>query len=184
MKIDLREITAIDNREIKKALELMNRTQGEGLFKNSYLESKIEDSNSLVLMVFIQDELVSVGCAEIIETLDYYTPFDESIKKRLKGKKIGSLCTLCVKEEFQGRGIGQKVTKERMKWLHEKKCDFVLGISWQSGNPITSDKLFQKNGFQQIKEIKDFFVTSSIKYCPGCKELPCRCSAILFEYTF
>jgi ribosomal protein S18 acetylase RimI-like enzyme len=139
--LEILEITNVNEKEIADALEIMNRTQGEGLFNRHYLESKILDNDSLVLFVLKCNEVIGVGCAEIINKFDYYTSFDSEISTRLKDKVVGSLCTSCVKEEFQGQGIGQEVARKRMKWLSGKGCDSVLGISWQSGLANTSDRV-------------------------------------------
>lgn len=172
---------------LKEALDMMNRTQGDGIFQMNYLTSKIERKDALVLGAFINGELISVGGAEIISDLGYYVPFEQGIQERLRNQKVGSLCTLCVREDFQGKGIGQAMSTERLNWLKDQNCQYVVGVSWLNGLQNTSDRVFQKLGFQLINEVKEFYKESAIKYpfvCPGCKNQPCLCSAALYQYMF
>ena len=175
----------INNLELlKECLDMMNRTQGQGLFDRDYLINKANSKGAIVLCAFLNKQLIGVGGAEIIDNLDYYRPFDNKIAERLKDKKIGSLCTLCVHEHFQGKGFGQQITRKRIDWLVSQGCDVILGISWVSGLPHTSDRVFQKMGFQKVQEVKEFFKEGAIKApfdCPGCRVQPCTCSAILYE---
>ena len=182
------EITKLDinNLELlKESLDMMNRTQGEDLFDNAYLTRRANSKGAIVLCAFLKNQLVGVGCAELIDNLGYYKPFDNKIAERLKNKKIGSICSLCVLENLQGKGIGQTITQKCLDWLKEKGCDLVLGVSWVSGLTHTSNRVFQKIGFREIKEVKEFYKEGSIKHpfnCPGCKTQPCICSAVLYEY--
>ncbi|OUR93532.1 hypothetical protein A9Q84_18860 [Halobacteriovorax marinus] len=183
--IEIKELHSQDTKILEEALILMNRTQGDGLFNMNYLVSRIERQDALALGAFVDGDLVSVGCAEMITEFSYYVPFEENILERLKGHKVGSLCTLCVREDFQGKGIGQLISKRRMDWLKNNKCNLILGISWLSGLSHTSDRVFNKLGFHLISDVDEFFKESAIKYpfnCPGCHTQPCKCSAALYQY--
>jgi len=184
------EIKTLDSKNVElldQSIMLLNRTQGKGLFNKDYLLKKSSNSEAISLAIFIENRLISVGCAELINKFDFYKPFDDKISKRLQNKTVGSLCTLSVHEDYQGKGIGQIVTKKRMDWLKNKKCDLVFGVSWVSGLRNTSDRVFEKLGFRAVNKVEAFFKETSIKRpfeCPGCKAQPCRCSAILYEYHF
>lgn len=187
MNIEIKELDSSNLDLLNESLNMMNRTQGEGLFNQDYLIKKANSTEAIVLCAFLQKKLVGVGCAEIINNLDYYKPFENNIAERLKNKKVGSLCSLCVNEDLQGKGIGQTITKKCLDWLKNKGCDLVLGVSWISGLSHTSNRVFQKIGFKPIKEVKEFYKNDSIKHpfnCPGCKTQPCTCSATLYEYHF
>lgn len=187
MNIEIRELDTTNARLLSDSLAMLNRTQGEGLFKESYLTDMNNNPHGLTLCGFLDDKLVSVGCSEIIDDFKYYTSFDSDIVERFQNKKIGSLSTLCVREDLQGKGIGQLLTKKRMQWLQSQKCDLVIGISWVSGLAHTSKRVFEKLDFKAVKEVPDFFKAGALKHpfdCPGCKSHPCACSAILYEYSF
>lgn len=178
------ELELDDSLVIAEALRLLNRTQGQGLFSREYLTEKVRSPEALVLVGFIEDRLVSVGCAEIIKNFDYYRPFDASIGDRISGNKVGSLCTLSVHEDHQGQRLGQKMTKQRISWLEGQGCDLIIGVSWVSGLSHTSNRVFEKLGFRAVNEVKRFYREQSLEHpfqCPGCMVQPCECSAILYE---
>lgn len=184
MNFQISELHESNSDVLNELLELLARTQGRGVYSLAFLEDRVNSSESSVFVGKYNGRLVSVGCAELLNSLDYYLPFDENIKERLEGVKIGSLSTLSVHEEFQGRGIGQKVTKARLSWLKEKGCECVLGVSWVSGLLHTSKRVFEKLGFRYVNEVESFYREEAIKNpfdCPGCRVQPCECSAILFE---
>ncbi|MCX6113475.1 MAG: GNAT family N-acetyltransferase [Proteobacteria bacterium] len=187
MNIEIVELDINNLELLKESLNIMNRTQGDGLFNEDYLVKKARSTDGVVLCAFLKNKLVGVGCAELINDLDYYKPFDNNIVERLKNKKVGSLCSLSVHEDFQGKGIGQMIARKCLDWLKSRGCDLVLGLSWVSGLPHTSNRVFQKIGFQVIKEVKEFYKEGATKHpfnCPGCKTQPCICSAVLYEYHF
>ena len=182
--VKIRELFSDSLGTLESALVLMNRTQGEGLFNLQYLNGVIEGKTSVAFGGFIDDGVISVGCAEILSDFDYYLPFEPEISNRLKSHKVGSLCTLCVEERFQGKGIGQKMIKKRLAWLKERECSLVLGVSWLSGLSNTSDRVFIKSGFHKVNQVDRFFEASAIKQpfdCPGCFTQPCKCAAALYE---
>ena len=177
----------IDSKTIDSALNLMNKTQGDGLFKRDYLETKIKSPDAIVYFAFYENKVIAVGCAELINQFNYYESFEKGISKRLEKKKVGSLCTLGVDKQFQGLGIGSLITRMRLDWLKNQNINSILGISWVSGETFTSKDIFEKFHFKKINKIENFFYESSIQnpfYCPGCRVNPCVCSAILFELSF
>jgi len=182
--VEIRKLVPSDSRSHDEALDLLKRTQGIGLFS---LIKRTNNPKAHTLCAFTDKKLIAVACAEIIDDFDFYKPFDPSITEKLKDRKVGSLCTLSVHENFQGKGIGQTLTKQRMAWLESQGCELVLGISWVSGLPHTSKRIFDKLGFRAVKEVKEFYKEIATQHpfdCPGCKHQPCVCSAIFYDYHF
>lgn len=180
----IRQLTSHDSSLFPAGVELLNRTQGRDLFPADYLEKKTADPEVYVVAALENDHLISVGVAQIIHEYDFYVPFDSTIKEQLKDKKVGSFSTLCVHENHQGKGIGQKVSLLRLEWLKKHRCDVVLGVSWVSGNGNTSDRVFEKTGFKAVSRVEKFFVEMSLKnpfICPTCGEPPCTCAAIFYR---
>ena len=67
--------------------------------------------------------------------------------------------------------------------MASQKCDLVLGVSWVSVLSHTSDRVFDRLGFQPVNEVPRFYQESAITHpfdCPGCKVRPCACAAILY----
>ena len=72
-----------------------------------------------------------------------------------------------------------------MNWLENQGCGLVLGVSWASGLPHTSNRVFEKLEFRAVNSVKQFYREGAIEHpfeCPGCKIRPCEYSAILYDY--
>lgn len=185
MDISLRPLTAKDHNFFSAGVELLNRTQGRGLFADDYLTLRTGDPDSYVIAAFHNNEIVGIGVSQIIENLDYYLPFEPNIKTILKDKIIGKFSTLCVREDWQGKGLGQQISHERLKWLKTRKCDVILGVSWISGLKHTSDRVFEKMGFRVVKKVEDFYLVSPFHVsfdCPACSKTPCQCPVALYMW--
>lgn len=180
----VRRLTMDDKARFPGALELLNRTQGRDLFRPEYLDQRTESPTSYVAAAFDGDELVGLGDSEIITNYDYYLPFEPKIYEQLGDRKVGSFSTLAIVETRQGRGIGQAISHDRLTWLKAQCCHVVLGVSWVSGLPHTSNRVFEKLGFRAVRRVGDFYHASSLKepfVCPGCGDPPCTCAAILYR---
>jgi GNAT superfamily N-acetyltransferase len=144
----------------------------------------VNDSNNVIVGAFEQYKLIGLGVAQIITNFEWYLPFDPNITMELAQKKVASFSTLAVNEAYQGKGIGQEISRMRLAWVKDHKCEVILGVSWVSGLSHTSDRVFEKMGFKAIKKLDNFFVELSLKNpfdCPGCKNAPCTCAAILYR---
>ena len=182
-----RKLTSQDKSALSIAVELLNRTQGRGLFELDYLERRVDKKNCFVVAAFNELQLIGIGVAEILDNADFYRPFDDSLPSELAGKIIGSFTTLSVHENYQGKGIGSLLSRKRLEWLIEYRCEVVLGVSWVSGFKGTSDRTFESVGFKPIKRSKDFYGLYSLKKpfdCPACHRIPCTCEAILYRKDF
>ena len=183
---NIRQITFADEKLFPDALELLNRTQGRDLFASDYLLKKTNSPDARVFGAFLNQELVAIAVAEFINNFDWYLPFDPTINS-FNGTLAGSFSTLCVKENLQGKGIGQALSHKRMEYLKSRNIPFILGCSWVSGLDHTSNRVFEKMGFEAVKKVDHFFKEMSIKNpfsCPGCNVHPCSCSAILYRLNF
>lgn len=180
----IRQITREDRQLFPAALELLNRTQGRDLFGPQYMDERTNDPRSFAVGAFAETELVGIGVAQLLRDLEYYRPFDPEISSELKSKTVGSFSTLSVHEQFQGRGLGKRLSQRRLEWLMERECDVILGVSWVSGLPHTSNRVFEAIGFKAVKAVSNFYRDSSLKHpfsCPGCRKSPCMCSAVLYR---
>lgn len=169
----------------REAVHLLNRTQGKDLFPANYLELRTEDPCSYVVAALVDNRLVGIGIAQLIDNFDFYLAFDSQMSLELKDKKVGSFSTLAITEDLQGKGIGQKISHERLRWLKEHGCTTILGVSWVSGLKHTSDRVFEKMGFRAIKRVDGLFKEMCLKTpfnCPGCRVMPCECAGVLYRW--
>ncbi len=166
-------------------LKLLNVTQGDGLFEMNYVERKL--ANDYVAGAFKNDQLIGVGIARSMgpNDFEYYLPFGLEIRLWFQKYQMGSFDTLAIEDAYRGQGIGQEISRMRLKWLKEKGCNRVIGVSWVSGLAHTSNRVFEKMGFKAFKKVDHFYRETSLKHpfdCPGCKVHPCSCAAILYVY--
>ncbi len=185
--ITTRELTRNDTAVLEQALALLNRTQGMGLFAPDYLTKRLGNPDQLVLAAFADEKFVGIAVAELIDNFDYYLPFDSNIAVELTGKIVGSFTTLSTLEGYQGKGVGQVLSRRRIEWLASKRCQTAVGVSWVSGLAHTSNRTFERAGFRAVRRLDDFYVASSLKEpfdCPGCRKLLCACGAIFYRRDF
>lgn len=169
---------------IGPALQLLNRTQGQGLFTEAYLLERLQRPTSMVVGAFAGEELIGVAAADLISSFEFYFPYDANLPEKLRGHKVGVFTTMSVTEEFQGCGVGQALARARLQWLKGQGCTVILGTSWVSGLPHSSDRVFEKLGFRVVGRVAEFFVEMSLQrpfVCPACGGPPCRCDAILYR---
>ena len=184
MSISIRTLSKSDLPLSDLVLDLLNRTQGDGLFKKEYVERALTHPDYFTVAAFQGNSLVGVGVANLINDFEFYEPFLSDISAELKGKIVGSFSTLAIQENLQGQGIGQMISHKRLEWLKAKNCEVILGVSWVSGFAHTSDRVFKRMGFTEVKRLENFFYESSLKnpfVCPACGGPPCQCAAILFR---
>jgi GNAT superfamily N-acetyltransferase len=182
--MEIRQLTIADAQYFEDALELLNRTQGRDLFNPTYMSRRISDPLSYVVGAFRDNQILAVGVAQVLHSVEFYLVFDAEIVNVLQNKVVGSFSTLCVHESLRGQGIGQKISQMRLDWLKDRGCEVVLGISWVSGLAHTSNRVFEKLNFKAVKRVENFFYQSSIDspfVCPGCGGPPCTCPAILYR---
>lgn len=182
--LEIRVLTMQDSRWFPMGVALLNRTQGCDLFAADYLAVKTESENAIVVAVFREDKIVGVGVSEVITDFSYYTPFVPRLAEELRTKTVGSFSTLAILESLQGRGLGQILSRVRIRWLRDQGCNVVLGVSWVSGLAHTSNRVFEKMGFKAVKRVENFYHQQSIDkpfFCPGCQLAPCTCAAILYR---
>jgi GNAT superfamily N-acetyltransferase len=176
---------AVEERSlVQEGLALLNRTQGQGLFGPRYLDDRLTDAKSAVIAAFQGDRFVGLAVVQVIANFDYYLPFDATIGQKLKDKVVGSFATSAVVEDLQGKGIGRILSKRRMAWAEERGCEVVLGVSWISGLPHNSKATFEGAGFHAVARVEDFYRKISLERpfdCPGCRQSPCLCAAILYR---
>lgn len=184
MNIQIKQLSSADKGLFPEGLLILNRTQGIGMFKPDYLDNLVSNPDCFVSAAVYEEKIIAIAVAQLLSDFEYYENFKPGISVELKKKKVGSFSTLCVHEKFQAQGLGQKLSHERINWLRSRNCQTVLGVSWVSGSPNNSSRVFEKVGFKKINELANFFVESSLKnpfICPTCGNPPCRCSAILYS---
>ena len=172
---------------LPECLALVERTQGKGIFEPDYFgRCASGEGDRLLLIALLEGKLVGIATARVLpeNDFDYYVPFGkEAVERLFQQHRVGSMETASVTESLQGQGIGQELTRHRIRWLSEAGCTPVIGVSWESGLANTSDRVFTKLGFERLSQVRGFYAHDSVRrgfICPVCGSPPCRCSASLY----
>ena len=181
---EIKEINTIDEKQISECVEIMWRTQGINVSSIESFKWAATSPDALLLMAFDQGKVIGGAIGKVQDKdFDYYSPFGDEIVPKLLASKVGSLSIMGIDENYQGKGIGQQLSRKRIDWLKDKGCNVLIGISWVSGQLHTSNRVFEKMGFTAIKTIDQFFAESSIPMnliCPVCGVPPCLCAGTLY----
>jgi GNAT superfamily N-acetyltransferase len=169
-----------------ECMALVDRTQGKGILGSDYFERCARESDRLLLLALLDDALVGLAGARVLskDDFDYYLPFGrEAVLELFQLHRVGVMSTASVVEPMQGQGIGQALTRRRIQWMNESGCSVQIAVSWASGLPHTSDRVFAKLGFKHLSRVDGFYEKDSAQrgwICPVCGSPPCRCSASLY----
>jgi len=164
---------------------LLDRTQGIGVYTSDHLARCASETDRILLLALLQERLVGVASGLVLpqEAPRGYAAFGRDVVDLFDHHRVGSLNMASVEESWQGRGIGQELTRRRIKWLGEAGCTAIVGISWNSGSEHNSARVFRKLGFTQLSHAEGYYAEASLHQgflCPVCGSPPCRCSATLF----
>lgn len=92
--------------------------------------------------------------------------------------EVGILRCVAVHEEYRRRGIGKRLTEERLKYL--SNCNNIISYAWVRPNgECMSCKNLENFGFKLQEELEDYYsnVRMKCKYCGK----NCTCSARLYK---
>jgi GNAT superfamily N-acetyltransferase len=182
--VRIEQLTLKDESRFPEALELLNRLQGRGIFPGHYLHERARDPRSHIVAAFNGEKMVAAAVGEVLSRFDYYTAFGEEAVADFPLRRVGTLMTMSVHEDFQGQGLGQRLGRARLEWLQAQGCQMIIGVSWVSGQRHTSNRVFEKLGFRAVARRDDFYQKVSLErgfICPACGGPPCQCPAILYR---
>jgi GNAT superfamily N-acetyltransferase len=185
--VTILEVTDPNSPLLNQARDLLERTQGRNVCTLDYLKTAAGSPDELFLIGLIGGKLMAAAVAKVLRgEFEYYRPFGDRFLIDWARHEVGSLSILSVAEGRRGEGYGQLMGHARMRWLKSRGCDKVVGVSWMSGLPDQSGRVFEKLGLTQVALVPDFYVKFSVKIdlqCPVCGKPPCHCAAALYEGT-
>jgi len=86
---------------------------------------------------------------------------------------------IVVHPDYRGKGIGKRLTEERLKYLTKQGCSIVFSYAWIRPNgDCMSCKNLENFGFRLVEQLHDYYseTRSVCKYCSG----NCNCIARLY----
>jgi ribosomal protein S18 acetylase RimI-like enzyme len=90
---------------------------------------------------------------------------------------------LAVKKGLEGSGIGRLLVEKGMELLEKSDVNAILSIVWKEGASEALHKLLAEFGSKPLITFENYWAADSLEksyLCPGCKTLPCCCSAVLY----
>jgi GNAT superfamily N-acetyltransferase len=95
--------------------------------------------------------------------------------------KMGYFNTLCVAENWRGKGVGSALVRSRFEWLRSHDVQKVFGVSWVRDDGPSSKYLFEKFGFEELAHVHEYYYRDETprRWCPDCGE-PCGCDAKIY----
>jgi ribosomal protein S18 acetylase RimI-like enzyme len=179
------EILPLSDVDYDAAAKLMDESLGRGSFSSAKVRALATEANGRLLCARDEHgELLGIAHARVLppRRIGFYRAFGAATQ-RLQDKHVGSLYVSVVLSAARGRGVGMALARARLAWLSEQRCDYAIGISWQSGLPNTSRSIFERLGFQVLSTSKDFFADAEKQGesgdCSVCGT-SCHCLALLF----
>ena len=93
---------------------------------------------------------------------------------------FGVLKCVVVDPDHRGNGIGQELTKIRLKYLENNGCKILKSYAWvRTNGQCPSCRTLERNGFTAKEELQGFY--SNCKHrCPLCKD-NCKCVARVYQ---
>ena len=93
---------------------------------------------------------------------------------------IGILKCVVVNPEHRGKGLGQKFTDIRIKYLRKQEYKLVESHAWvRPDGSCPSCGTLERNDFVSMEEIKGFYDNCKHR-CPSCKG-ECQCVARVYQ---
>lgn len=172
-------VQSLDRSHWEEARALVNGALGAG-----YFESVDHDVCQGVWLAARADDDRLLGVARATLTPPCELAVDAAILERIlasKTDRVGVLKTLVVSEAARGRGIGSRLTRERLQWLSGKARDAVT-ISWSEA-AVAAKMLLTSCGFHEVARLAFPFAQDSVHHgidCPACGSPPCACAGSLF----
>ena len=91
---------------------------------------------------------------------------------------FGMLKCIAVHPDYRGKGIGKRLTEERLKYL--KDCDYIISYAWVRPNgECMSCKNLENFGFELVEELDEYYNDNRVK-CKYCGD-NCSCVARLYQ---
>lgn len=86
-----------------------------------------------------------------------------------------------VEKGWRNRGVGTALMRARLNWLAESGAEYAFGLSWLRDDHPDSSALFEKFGFEQLRQVDEYYRRHDARdYCPDCGQ-DCTCDAIVYR---
>ncbi len=149
----------------------------------NYIEKKdcfgycLIDQNKFVGFIFLKTYSSSNINNFFLKEQDWFLNHIENVEK------VAIIEQIALVTEYRGKGLSNQLLNNSIFKI-EPHCDLVMSVCWLKATTTPMQKLLQKNNFNAIKLIENYWETDSSlkKYtCVICGNPPCKCSAEVYE---
>lgn len=105
-------------------------------------EEEILNANNIYLVAEYNKEIIGICFAELKKVLN---------NKIMKDRRIINISDICVKKEYQKKGIGKKLYNEILNLAKELRIDSIELMVWEFNNNAIN---FYKSIGMQVKNIR------------------------------
>ncbi len=183
------QIVDISENEINAVHLMCNDELGEDYITETFLTDSITNNHQIVRVAINENkEVIGFSIASIYSENELKKYLNdkrcvELILPDLTNQKIGITKIVVIKDQYKKNGIGIDLLNDSLLLIEEKKVAIMIGFAWKSKEGVNAKRILEKNGFQELIEVKKFWNDESLKEnysCPDCGNPPCVCSAIIF----
>ena len=128
---------------------------------------------------YFKNHLEEIHCAWVALDGDKVVGWAaDCVERNEPAPNVGTLRCIVVHPDYRGKGIGKRLTEERLKYL--SNCNNIISYAWVRPNgECMSCKNLEDFGFKLQEELEDYYsnVRMKCKYCGK----NCTCSARLYK---
>ena len=96
---------------------------------------------------------------------------------KVEPQKVAFFKSLFIKEDYQGKGLGKKLSNESLKVLKQMGAKAIVCHSWLESPNDSSRRYLDKMGFEKLKDYPQFW--NDLNYeCIRCSPKKCACTAV------
>jgi ribosomal protein S18 acetylase RimI-like enzyme len=177
----------VTQEEDSAILSLAKEAFGSGYVTTDQLRKAVESANQKLITYKINENVVGFTILHILSRIEIQQllRFTDVQMDTYFGEiqRFGYRKMSCVSSKIRGQGIGEKLFHLGNNWLAKSKAEIALTTYWPSNINTNYQRFLEKNGFNKISELPEFWKLDSLKRnytCPKCGEPPCICPAILY----
>lgn len=165
-------IQEIDESDYSKVVNIVKEGLGETYANN--VES-LEKEDNVLLTAKENGEIVGFACGYNSDNPEEYV---DNFNEETPAKSI--LEKVVVREGYRGKGIGSKLTEERLNRLEQP----TLAEAWMRTGEPDSTIILENFGFELLKRIENAWYEESIEeedeeFCPDCGKI-CECNSGIY----
>ena len=185
--VSVRPITPEDREQV---LALWEGQLGAGYADDSKIDAALNDGTGTILLVAEarqQDAgLVGFAIGRLMhgEELAEYIGLPQGLLDVTE--RVGLLDVNCVAAEWQGQGIGSRLTGARLDQFEDRGCGSAYAVCWVR-EETDSRAVVSKFGLEEIAYLPEYWREDSLEHeytCPDCGTPPCRCDAAIYGKSF